>query len=590
MSTETNDSSLTAGATVGLALGLALGVGALLERHDYFLALPTYWPADAVSATLNGLASWGWPISRTEAVLLVHAGVGLVGGGLVGWVLGPFCRRLKLKRGGLVPLALLGVLAVWAVAIVIWSRRGLAATWVPGWVLGAALLVWTLGFALGVNRLLHRGWSRGVILVACGLLLLVGGWVWRSQVPSFSSASVQLNRPAHPVLLIGLDAASWANLDLSIEAGAMPVLEALKTRSAWGELESQDPTWSPVIWTTIATGRGPSKHGILDFSKDGVPYSSNSRTAWAFWDLLPTYGAQSSFHYWWASWPAEEVDGRIVTDRFQQQGLDQRVYPPEEQGRIDEILRRASQKAPSVEDVLGGVPSDGFGERHAIKLGVLEEFLLRDEFVTEMSVDAIEDGRFDLVSVYLRGIDAIGHKFWEWHYQETAPFFAQWVYGETDQDQRILGPVVRNVDSLIDGWVSRVLEAAGPDWNVVIVSDHGMRATVPRSDGAEPETGTHHRSGLILMAGPDVKEDFVIRGASIYDVFPTIMYLMGLPVARDLPGRILFEALNAPEGELPMVAWLDRYEDRPLGDPTPIRTDKDEGYLERLKALGYVVD
>ena len=153
-----------------------------------------------------------------------------------------------------------------------------------------------------------------------------------------------------------------------------------------------------------------------------------------------------------------------------------------------------------------------------------------------------------------------------------------------------MGPVVQNVDGLVDQWVGEVLEAAGPDWNVIIVSDHGMRATVPHTDTKEPETGTHHRSGLILMSGPDIKEDSIIRGASIYDVFPTVMYLMGLPVARDLPGRILFEALKAPNGSLPSVQWVDRYPERPLGDTTPIRTDQDDGYLERLKALGYVVD
>ncbi|MCH2187889.1 alkaline phosphatase family protein, partial [Myxococcota bacterium] len=203
---------------------------------------------------------------------------------------------------------------------------------------------------------------------------------------------------------------------------------------------------------------------------------------------------------------------------------------------------------------------------------------------------AIQDGRFELVSVYLRAIDAIGHKFWKWHYHETAPTMAQWVYGDPDEDQQALGAVVRNVDGVIDDWVGQVLEAAGPDWNIVIVSDHGMRAAVPHSNAEEPETGTHHRSGLILMAGPDVKEDFMIRGASIYDVFPTVMYLMGLPVARDLPGRILFEALRTSAGSLGPVEWVDRYADRPVGDTEPIKTDQDDGYLERLKALGYVVD
>ena len=590
MSSERESSSLRAGAAGGFAIGLALGIGALLERHDYLFALPTLWPADAVTFVLRTLGAWGTPISRTESVLVVHAGTGLLAGGMVGWLLGPFLRSSKRREGGLLLLAMLGTLAVLLLAILIWSRRGLAEVGLPAMLLGAGLLIWTLGLAWPINRFLQRGGWAGAGLIGGTVLILLAGLFWRGpgSLPGFNPD--QTHRFDRPVLLIGLDAASWANLDPSIEAGVMPVMKSLKARSAWGELESEDPTWSPVIWTTIATGRGGSGHGILDFSKDGVPYSSNSRTAWAFWDLLPLFDVESSFHYWWASWPAEEVEGRIVTDRFQQEGLDRRVYPPEDEMRIANILRKAEEKMPSRSDVLGGQKATSFEERNPVKLGVLEEFLLRDEFVTQMSIDAIQDGRFELVSVYLRAIDAIGHKFWKWHYLQSSPTLARWVYGERDDDQSALEPVVRNVDGLVDDWVSEVLEAAGPDWNVIIVSDHGMRATVPHSEADEPETGTHHRSGLILMSGPDVKQDFMIRGASIYDVFPTVMYLMGLPVARDLPGRILFEALKAPDGSLPPVRWVTRYPERPLGDTTPIRTDQDDGYLERLKALGYVVD
>jgi len=516
--------------------------------------------------------------------------VGLVVGGIGGWLLGPFLRGSKEREGGVFWLALFATITVLLLAIVIWSRRGLAEVWLPALLLGAGLLIWTVGVAWPINRALQRrGWTP-TALIGVTVIVLFVGLLWRGPGSQPRFDPDQARRFDRPVLLIGLDAASWANLDLSIEAGAMPVMETLKTRSAWGELESEDPTWSPVIWTTIATGREGSGHGILDFAKDGVPYSSNSRTAWAFWDLLPQFDVQSSFHYWWASWPAEEVEGRIVTDRFQQDDLDQRVFPPEDEMLIEEILRRSKEKMPSRSGVLGGPKANAFEERNAVKLGVLEEFLLRDEFVTQMSIDAIQNGQFDLVSVYLRAIDAIGHKFWRWHYLQSSPTLARWVYGEHDGDESALGPVVQNVDGLVDQWVGEVLEAAGPDWNVIIVSDHGMRATVPHTDTKEPETGTHHRSGLILMSGPDIKEDSIIRGASIYDVFPTVMYLMGLPVARDLPGRILFEALKAPGGVLPPVHWVDRYPERPLGDTTPIRTDQDDGYLERLKALGYVVD
>ena len=591
--TTTLRTALQNGASVGLAVGLALGVGSILERHDFLLALPTNGPADAVSATMQHFGHWGAPLSRSEVSLVLHALGGLCLGLAGGFALFVFPAGVGRRVLALLPLSLIASSGVTLFAEWIWARRGLAGGLDLGVMLWGGLLLWSFVVGGVVRWLSQKAGRAGWIVMA---LLILAGWavaLWRADFPRLEPEAGPNLDPPRRVLLIGLDAASWANLEPSIESGLMPTLAALQNRGAWGELESSDPTWSPRIWTTIATGRRPEDHGILDFTKDGVPYSSNSRREWALWDLLPLYGARSAFHYWWASWPAEDVDGRIVTDRFQQFELDQRLSPEQDEVRLDRIFEAAQARAEPRSESLSVPPPDSikdFEARHAIKLEVLDEFLLRDEFVTQLGLDAIEDGTFDLVSVYLRGMDAVGHKFWKWHYHQTAPRAAAWVYGEPDSDQETLGGVIQHMDVLVDLWVQRVLDAAGPDWNVVVVSDHGMRATVPTTDAREPETGTHHRSGMILMAGPDVKEDFLIRGANIYDVFPTILYLMGLPVAADLPGRILFEALRPSRDLLPAVRVVDAYPAREAKDHTPLRTDRDEGYLERLKALGYVVD
>ena len=585
--------ALLNGASVGLAVGLALGVGSIMERHDFLLALPTNAPADAVTATMQQFGHWGAPLSRSEVTLGLHALGGLCVGLAGALALFLFPAGLGRRALALLPLSLIASTGVTLFAEWIWSRRG-----IPGGIdlavmLWGGLLLWSFLIGGIVRWLSHKAGWAGWIVVALLISLGWGAAVWRADFPGVKTEAFASVESPRRVLLIGLDAASWANLEPSIEAGLMPTLAGLQNRGAWGELESSDPTWSPRIWTTIATGRRPEDHGILDFTKDGVPYSSNSRREWALWDLLPLYGARSAFHYWWASWPAEDVDGRIVTDRFQQFELDQRLSPEQEEVRLQAIFEAAQTRAEPRSQSLSGTPPDSveeFEERHAIKLEVLDEFLLRDEFVTQLGLEAIEDGTFDLVSVYLRGMDAVGHKFWKWHYHQTAPRAADWVYGEPDSDQAVLGGVIQHMDVLVDQWLKRVLDAAGPDWNVIVVSDHGMRATVPTNQGREPETGTHHRSGMILMAGPDVKEDFVIRGANIYDVFPTILYLMGLPVATDLPGRILFEALQPSREILLAVRMVDAYPAREAKDHTPLRTDKDDGYLERLKALGYVVD
>ena len=92
------------------------------------------------------------------------------------------------------------------------------------------------------------------------------------------------------------------------------------------------------------------------------------------------------------------------------------------------------------------------------------------------------------------------------------------------------------------------------------------------------------------MAGPDIREGVTVRGASIYDVFPTVLYLLGLPIPEDLPGRVLAEALEPSGPALPPIRLVEGYGARPDIAREPIPTVRDDDYLERLRALGYVVD
>ena len=112
------------------------------------------------------------------------------------------------------------------------------------------------------------------------------------SVGEIESRAVQ--RP--PVLFIGLDGADWQQLDPLIERGEMPNLAKLRSQSAWGELETQKPPLSPLLWTSMMTGVSPVVHGILDFSRfqpgTGVrePITSDERKVPALWNLATWAG------------------------------------------------------------------------------------------------------------------------------------------------------------------------------------------------------------------------------------------------------------------------------------------------------------
>lgn len=100
-------------------------------------------------------------------------------------------------------------------------------------------------------------------------------------------------------------------------------------------------------------------------------------------------------------------------------------------------------------------------------------------------------------------------------------------------------------------------------------------------------SGVHEREGIIILAGPNIKSGVRLGPASIYDVAPTVLHLMGLPVAQDMDGRVLTEALDDRFVTENPMRFVDTYE-----DSVPIEQEVEEidhkKIEERLKSMGYL--
>ena len=98
----------------------------------------------------------------------------------------------------------------------------------------------------------------------------------------------------------------------------MPTIAGLIERGAPGLLETTRPTFSPIIWTSIATGKGAAQHGIRGFvrrQRGGQPrrlYNNYDRKTKAFWNILSDYGRSVAVLGWWLTYPVEPVNGLLV--------------------------------------------------------------------------------------------------------------------------------------------------------------------------------------------------------------------------------------------------------------------------------------
>ena len=139
--------------------------------------------------------------------------------------------------------------------------------------------------------------------------------------------SIIKNKPlTKKVLLIGWDAADWKIITPLMDAGEMPNLERLVNNGVMGNLATLYPVLSPMLWTSIATGKRGYKHGIHGFSEPdpgsaGVrPISNLGRKVKAIWNILHQQGMSSNVVGWWPSNPVEPINGVMVSDLYYKAG------------------------------------------------------------------------------------------------------------------------------------------------------------------------------------------------------------------------------------------------------------------------------
>ena len=412
-------------------------------------------------------------------------------------------------------------------------------------------------------------------------------------------------RLAEKVLVFALDGATWALMDPWMESGRLPNFARLVAEGTRADLGTLEPTVSPAIWTTIATGKLPSEHGITGFiGVPGLDMTTLPNTAMrrvkAFWNVLPDQGVTVGVLGWWVTWPAEAVGegSYIVSDRVPYTRMEAAIdretltledtYPSDLIETLVPLVERPDAIAPDVvQRFLSMGPEEM--ERYVVGQGYemgkpLVEFKYAyqsDRSTMKMALTLAEERPVDVLSVYLTGIDTVSHLFWHFTFPEG--------YDVPQPMVDLFGEVIPRYYEVVDRYLGDLLRELGPETAVVVVSDHGFAST-----GELPWSGGHvglpggPPPGVLLLAGPPFASGRRLDGVHVLDVLPTLLHLVGLPPAKDMPGKVVTEAFRSPGDLLPR---LPSYEGvgtpRRAGD-LPRDPDGDAARLERLRSLGYL--
>ena len=404
--------------------------------------------------------------------------------------------------------------------------------------------------------------------------------------------------PRRRVLLIGWDAADWTLLDPLMESGQMPHLTALVRGGCRGRLSSIRPVLSPIVWTSIATGKRPHKHGVLGFVH-ADPFSGAIRTAgrdlWqarAVWDILQENGWRTQVTGWFASHPAGPADGSAVSDQFAVPGTSQEdwplapgsVHPADLAEPLAELrVHPAEFDAESLHYFVPAL-AQGWqpGPEDAALLISLARAVAEATSVHAAATWLMEHRDWDFSAIYYRLLDECGHHF--------MPFRPPLRPGIDPRQAAIFGGVMDRVCIFLDSLLGRLLSLAGPETTVIVLSDHGFQSAALRpagmADRPEDMANWHRPFGMVALHGPGLHQGATLYGSSILDAAPTLLHLCGLPVGQDMDGKVWLNALTDP-GE---IQRCDSWERQSTGDSHTANpnTPVEAAMLEHLADLGYL--
>ena len=401
--------------------------------------------------------------------------------------------------------------------------------------------------------------------------------------------------PKPKVLLIGWDAADWDVINPLMESGQMPALKRLVENGVSGKLATLEPVFSPMLWSSIATGKLADKHGVLgftepDYSTGAVrPVSNHSRKTAAIWNILSHQKLKTNVVGWWPSHPAESVNGVMVSNFYQKASKPHGEKWPMALGTV--FPKKASETFTKLrvhpgdltdEHILPFVPlASQVNQEEDKRLNSVGKILAEAATIHNAGTWLIDNTDWDFMAIYYDNIDHFCHGFMKFHPPQ--------IKGIDDKQFELYKDVVNNAYRFHDMMLGRILDLVDDDTTIMLISDHGFESGFNRLLNLPKEAAApaydHRAYGVFAAMGPDIKKDELVFGATLLDIAPTLLSLFDLPQGKDMDGKPLLNIFKKEKNIQYINSWDDLIE-REFEEKLDSASSKEA--LEMLIELGYI--
>ena len=497
---------------------------------------------------------------------------------------------------------------------------------------------WVNRYSFCSRRFLRKPllWIPGYLAALMVILFVLSAATSHTPVNKEPLPSVT---PENKVLFLGVDAAWWESLMPLVKAGKCPNLARLIDEGASGDLPSLVSVYNPMkntitsgiksaaVWNSILTGKSPYKHGIKDFIYTEIPGISHPfrypllpsftpyrnevkialnlqlrpfnrfyRKTKAIWSILSDMNLEVGALGWWTTWPAEKVNGDFLSDRFDDPLLPDRWFPEDlvSPEQIDTLLSRYKQ--PQLQDIRYFTPyeyepeyREKFEEnsrQYRINelLYNLFKSYYQDRFRSRLGLKLISEHDYWFFSVYFYGLDTAGHAFMRYKYPDLFPDIRT---GELEA----FAEIIDRYHVWIDREIGKYMAQIDSNTTIVLCSDHGIGpwTGMRMTQNGVALSGSHRENGVVILWGPPIRKGVKIQPDNLLDILPTVLYILGLPVADDMDGHVIVDAIEPAVLQRRPIAFVKTYETEKfrLTRGSPARR-YDEEMINRLRALGYI--
>ena len=389
----------------------------------------------------------------------------------------------------------------------------------------------------------------------------------------------------------------------------MPNLAGLIEEGICGNIATLQPVLSPMLWTSIATGKRAYKHGIHGFSEPdplsgGIrPVTNLSRKTKAVWNILNQNDLRTIVVGWWPSNPVEELSKGIMVSNDYQRAISKdpkkwplkpgTIHPARLQKTLAELRFHPTELTEA--DLCAFLPglqgmsrADLDKAENDPRMQSLLRIIADCTSIHSAATALIQDEPWDFMAVYYDAIDHFGHAFMRYH-PPKQDYIDEW-------DFRVFNYCLEGGYRYHDMMLGTLLRFAGEETTVILMSDHGFHPDHLRPAGLPREPAgpavEHRQFGVFVAKGPGIKKDERIYGANLLDICPTVLHLFGLPVAEDMDGKVLLDIYEQkPRAIQRIPTWDEVKGDDGIHPPDKQISPADsKAALQQLVALGYIAE